>query len=578
MSLRDVIDLCNYLTEKDLFDLYESAFNEIKKKFPLIDKKEAQLSQVNESIRAIIGDSSRYKDIEDLKNEIFTVYCRKMKGEIPEDMLKQFLDDLFKNLKIKIGSHPKIRSVIDSNKIDETLQLARNILESNRQISQCRVASEIQTPEGLCKSDFLTEGFVGKVRLVLGTHADILGKVNYSKVVGLVEKVEGDPEYAVKNTKLTSEVCTILVESFDHLPQDAKNARIVFSIILSKFTGSSESLESCELPSDYDELNFQAYITLATISLNRSDIESSRKYLMKLRDYMGSGEKILAGIIEGRILIEEYSFDEAINCFRKIINDADSNTRKVILFYMGLAYFRKPNFREALEWWNKLSKIEENRKKLAIIIGNMGVICHIFGDSDQALEFHSRALKINEEVGNREAEANNRMNMGLTYLNLSKSDEAIENFQKALEIFREIGNELGEAKALGNIAEVYTCLGKYKRALGILGRSLRIHRKIKNRSREVSTFANIGSVYTQMSESGRALKYFDKALELLKGMDDKMGEATILFSKGCALKTMGLEKEALESINRALDIFINIGAESKADILCKYILEMVKEW
>lgn len=567
VSLRDGIDLYKYLTEKNPFDLYESTFNETKRKFPLIDEKEAHLSQVNENIRKIIGDLSRYKDIEDLKNEIFTVYRREMKGEIPEDMLKQFLDDLFENLNVKIRSHTKIRPELESIKTDEMLQLL-----------QCRVIGEIQTPEGLCKSDFLTEGFVGKVRLVLGTHADVLGKVNYRKVVGLVEKVEGDPEYAVKNTELASEVCTILIESLNHLPQDAKNARIVFSIILSKFTGSSEFLESCELPSDYDELNFQAYITLATISLNRSDIESSRKYLMKLRDYMDSGEKILPGILEGRILIEDNSFDEAINCFKEIIDDADSNTRKVILFYMGLAYFRKPNFREALEWWNRLSNTEENRKKLAITIGNMGVIYHIFGDFDKALEFHSRALETNKEVGNKEAEANNRMNMALTYLHLLRFDEAMENLEEALKIFREIGNKLGEAKTLGNIAEVYTRLREYRRALGTLGRSLGIHRKIKNRSGEVSTFANIGSVYTEMSEPGRALKYLDKASGLLEGMDDKMGEATILLSKGSALITMGLEKEALESLNRALDIFINIGAESKADILGKYILKMAKEW
>ena len=99
-SARDIFDLVKRLKEKDLFGLYESAFNETKKKFPLIDKKEAQLSQINEVIRETIGDATRYKDTENLKNEIFTVYCTEMKGKIPEDMLKQFLDNLFENLKV----------------------------------------------------------------------------------------------------------------------------------------------------------------------------------------------------------------------------------------------------------------------------------------------------------------------------------------------------------------------------------------------------------------------------------------------------------------------------------------------
>ena len=164
-----------------------------------IDRIEAQLSQINENIRETIGDVTRYNDTENLKNEILTVYCREMKGEIPEDMLKQFLDNLFENLKVKIRSHPKIRPELDSIKTDEILQLARNISELTKQLSQCRTTGQIQTPEGWCKSDFLTEGFVGKVKLILGTHVNVLEEVNYSKIVKLVEKMERDPEYIFHN-------------------------------------------------------------------------------------------------------------------------------------------------------------------------------------------------------------------------------------------------------------------------------------------------------------------------------------------------------------------------------------------
>ncbi|KYK35749.1 MAG: hypothetical protein AYK18_12815 [Theionarchaea archaeon DG-70] len=109
---QDLYDLVRYLSEKDLYGLYESSFNETKKKFPIIDKKEGELSQINEEMRGMIGDTVQYKDVESLKKKIFTRFHEKMKEEIPEDVLRQFLDNLFENLEQKIRSHPKIRDML----------------------------------------------------------------------------------------------------------------------------------------------------------------------------------------------------------------------------------------------------------------------------------------------------------------------------------------------------------------------------------------------------------------------------------------------------------------------------------
>jgi len=59
ISPGNLYKLVKYLSEKDLFGLYESSFNEIKEYFPLINKKEGFLSQKNEEMRGIIGDIKR---------------------------------------------------------------------------------------------------------------------------------------------------------------------------------------------------------------------------------------------------------------------------------------------------------------------------------------------------------------------------------------------------------------------------------------------------------------------------------------------------------------------------------------
>lgn len=211
----------------------------------------------------------------------------------------------------------------------EIPQLKRLIEQS----LQCKPSCGIQTPEGACRTDFLTRGFVGKVRLFLDNYLSILGSTNCEKVLKLVEKMEGDPEYAVKNAELASEVYNILIEFLNHLSREAKDAKIAFSIIITKLTGIPEILLSCKLPSTYGELNFQAYSILSTLALNEGYVITARTYFQNLTNYAKSGERVPMVLLEGRILIAEYHLEGAINQLENILNDADFYERKKILYY-----------------------------------------------------------------------------------------------------------------------------------------------------------------------------------------------------------------------------------------------------
>jgi len=119
VSPGDLYKLVKYLSEKDLFGLYESSFNEIKKEFPLINKKEGFLSQKNEEMRRIIGDIKKYTDVDGLKNHILNKYYEGTEEEITREMLEEFLNSLFKCLEEKIRSHPKVREELDHELIKD---------------------------------------------------------------------------------------------------------------------------------------------------------------------------------------------------------------------------------------------------------------------------------------------------------------------------------------------------------------------------------------------------------------------------------------------------------------------------
>jgi tetratricopeptide (TPR) repeat protein len=552
ISPRDIYDLYRHLTEKELFDLYQSAFNETKMKFPLVDKKEARLSQIDEEIRGILSDLARYRDTGDLKSEIFSIYCREMREEIPEEMLSQFLGDLFGVLEMKIRSHPKIRDELDSMRIDETNRLIR-------QLSQCKSFGEIRTPEGTCKTDFLTEGFVGKVRLVLGTHVDLLGKVNCNKALRLVEKMEGDPEYPAKNTKLASEVCNIFIESFDHLPGEAKDTRIAFSVILSKLTGIPEPLLSCELPSTYNEINFQAYATLSTLALNEGDIGAARTYFRDLTEYAESRERVPMLLLEGRILIAEYSLDEAIRKLENILNDADFCEKKTILHYLGIVCYKRSDLEKCFKYWNDLKEIEDDRGRRSVTVANIGIVYRSKGNPDEALRCYQEALQIHRDIGYREGEASDLGNIGNIHQLKGNLDEALAYYQEALQIDRDIGHREGEANQLGNIGNIYRSRGNPDEALKYYQEALQIDRDIGHREGEANQLGNIGNIYRSRGNLDEALKYYQEALQIDRDIGHREGEAGDLGDIGNIYHTRGNPDEALKYYQEALQIDRDIG-------------------
>ncbi len=421
----DIYHFVKYLTEKDLLELYEESFNKTKKKFPEIDRKEAFFSQKNEEIRKRIGNIKEYVGTEEFKDELFTIYYEEVKKEgITEEMLHQFLDGLFETLEIKIRSHPKVREMLNHERIKNIFEYVKDIPELKEMIhqsTQCPSQDLIQTPEGMCKMNILTKGFIGKFRLILGENYEVLGDINHRKILEFVEKMEGDPEYHAKNAGLTSEVCKILVESLDHI---SKETKIAFSIILSRVTGMGEFLEQCELPSGYDEFNFQVYVTQCGVMLHRKDVDSARGYLGKAKECVERDE-VLVGILEGRILAEEYKFDEAIEEFERIIGRADFYEKKIILFYLGLACYQRSFLEKSLKYWKELEKLEDSRSKRSTIIGNIGLVYSDRGDLNEALKHYKEALEIDRKMGYKVGEANHLGNIGIVYRRKGELDEAL---------------------------------------------------------------------------------------------------------------------------------------------------------
>jgi tetratricopeptide (TPR) repeat protein len=87
-------------------------------------------------------------------------------------------------------------------------------------------------------------------------------------------------------------------------------------------------------------------------------------------------------------------------------------------------------------------------------LSNIGLIYSAKGYLDNALKYHTEALKIDREVGYREGEANDLGNIGLIYKAKGYLDNALKYHQEALKIFNIATPQLA-IQTLINIATIY---------------------------------------------------------------------------------------------------------------------------
>ena len=175
---------------------------------------------------------------------------------------------------------------------------------------------------------------------------------------------------------------------------------------------------------------------------------------------------------------------------------------------------------------------------IATPLGNIGIVYNdqainsksqTEGDSlfNKALEYYLKSLKMKEELGNKKGIGNTLGNIGSMYADEAqkiKEDKSAKKElleQKALEYdFKalKIGEELGDKNRItiqfGNIGAVYTDSKKYAEAEKYLLQALAIDTTIGFLNHAKDTHEQLSKLYSQTNRYQLALEHFKKAMTL----------------------------------------------------------------
>ncbi|MBO0724671.1 MAG: CHAT domain-containing protein [Blastocatellia bacterium] len=240
----------------------------------------------------------------------------------------------------------------------------------------------------------------------------------------------------------------------------------------------------------------------------------------------------------------------------------DSNDKETLgstLNSLGIVYSDHGRYAEALECLLKSLKILEemgiagDKLRLADLLTNIGRIYRLQGNTDQALAYYRRGLKIFEDLGDKFGIATLQINIGVAYKTQGYYEEAVEWFQKSLRGYEEMKSSGGVARSLNNIGATYRLQGRHEQAMEQLLKSLRIREEIKDRVGISLTLNNLGRLYQDQGRYAEMLEVSSRSAGLAEEFNAREQLWNAQYLMGVAFQALGRQAEARRSFLAAID-------------------------
>lgn len=291
----------------------------------------------------------------------------------------------------------------------------------------------------------------------------------------------------------------------------------------------------------------------------------------------GDYEKGISYANEAKQIAERISLPSGAKGWAKGTADANHN--------LGNINYRQSNYSNALKHYFVALKIREEIKDkngMAKSLGNIGNIYYSQGDYPKTLNYYFSALKMDEELGNKNGIARHFGNIGTVYYEQGDYPKALDYYFSRLKLDEESGNKNNMAINLGNIGNVYcnqgvassessVKAGLFAKALDYYFRALKIGEELGDKNRIAIQLGNIGVIYKEQAEILRssdkigsdslykkALDYYLRALKIAEELGDKKTVAINLGSIGFLYTSTGKFNKAEEYLNKALTISTEI--------------------
>lgn len=255
-----------------------------------------------------------------------------------------------------------------------------------------------------------------------------------------------------------------------------------------------------------------------------------------------------------------------LDSLKEIVEAGDSPDSLLFEAYYNLAWGLKSSTpAKAMEYAREALAIAErnnNRKRIAEALTNIGVIYWQMGNFNMALDFHLEANSIYHEVKDDIGIARALTNIGIIFSDQSHYEKALEYFFKGLTLYEKHDHKQGMAAVLNNIGMVYEYQGDLTMAESFHLQSLEIKKSINDIKGISFSYNNLGLVYQGMQKMDLAREFFNKALEIREQLQDKRELANTISNLGYLNYLLGEVSVSRNYLDKALNLYTEVDDKS----------------
>jgi serine phosphatase RsbU (regulator of sigma subunit)/Tfp pilus assembly protein PilF len=174
------------------------------------------------------------------------------------------------------------------------------------------------------------------------------------------------------------------------------------------------------------------------------------------------------------------------------------------------------NYLEAQKIFEKL----HDKKGLAGVYNNLGIVFMEEGQQEKALEYYRIARRMNIEISNKPWLGKNLSNMGNAFFNLRNYDSAEYYFRESQKISLAINDSSDWALDVMNLGNVYTSKKDFKKAQAQFDAALKFDRDDGRESDMANVMHNLAGLYIETGDFASAKLYLDSSFAIATKYND----------------------------------------------------------
>lgn len=436
-------------------------------------------------------------------------------------------------------------------------------------VNNLRVKGILHSITKTRNSNFVNEGFkkfiYSNIKDILDLHYKagkvVLESFPDMNMLNKVRQFELAKRFEIANEIIDSDLNTNKIKNFPQLKRKLLQRKISYEF--NKFDKVDLTLKLIEIEISLGNYNVALRLNkeLTSEKLDKNQKSLENKYLGMALIKTGKikeGINLLLKIIDSSVnskneiyleiagaYIEINNYNKTDLICKEILNTELSSTEIIgrAQNLLGISnLYNNSDLNTTLKYFSNAHETYTKSSNFVRIAGsevNLGNIQNILGNYSKAEKHWSKALQLNQSIGNVEQEANVLLNSGVFNYEHSYYEKAIKVYNKAGNIFKGLGNKMNFGLVNVNLGEVYLEICEYQKSLEALKTAERIFLLLNNNDELIEVYLLFARLFIIVKNSTKANEYFNK-LKLLKNKNTHRDELLIEFVK--TLEDFVLEK------------------------------------